>query len=67
MGSMHHPVGAHQEIRRDRVASCHPNVFRIYLDHFDELRKVDRKRSEMISGEPSEMVKCVRETCKELG
>ena len=31
----------HQEIRRDRVSSRADHLFRVYLDNFDELQKVD--------------------------
>ena len=67
LGSVHPPVGGHQEIRRDRVATNHPNVYRVYLDNFDELLKVNRSMAEAISGSPSDIVQKVREAYEELG
>ena len=50
-----------QEIRRDKVASSCPNLFRVYLDNFDQLQKVDRATAELLLGSPSELVECLRE------
>lgn len=50
-----------QEIRRDRVFSRFPNLFRVYLDNFDQLQKVDRCTAALVSGSPSELVEQVRE------
>ena len=50
-----------QEIRRDRGFSCFPNLFRIYLDNFDQLQKVDRKTALLLAGTPSPLVDQLRE------
>ena len=50
-----------QELRRDRVFSSFPNLFRVYLDNFDQLQKVDRKTATLIAGTPSEAVEQLRE------
>ena len=67
LGSMHPPTGGHQEVRRDRVATTHPHIYRVYLDNFDELRKVNRSMAEVISGQPSEMVEKIREAYEASG
>eukprot|EP00435_Cladocopium_sp_Y103_P066484 s548_g28.t1 len=50
-----------QEIRRDRVFSSCPNLFRVYLDNFDQLQQVDRATAALISGSPSPFVEQLRE------
>ena len=50
-----------QEIRRDRGFSCFPNLFRIYLDNFDQLQKIDRKTAHLLAGNPSPLVEQLRE------
>ena len=49
------------EIRRDRVSSSSSNLFRVYLDNFDQLQKVDRATAELIAGTPSQLVEHLRE------
>ena len=46
-------ASGHQEIRRDRHHSRAPHLFRVYLDNYDELKKVDRHLASMIAGTPS--------------
>ena len=50
-----------QELRRDRSFSTFPNLFRVYLDNFDQLQLVDRKTASLIEGTPSEVVQHLRE------
>ena len=50
-----------QEIRRDRSFTTFPNLFRIYLDNFDQLQLVDKRTAGLIEGTPSEMVQHLRE------
>ena len=57
----------HQEIRRDRVSSSAPHLFRVYLDNYDELKKVDRQLAEVIAGSPSAWTLAVRQTYETLG
>ena len=57
----------HQEIRRDRTSSRADHLFRVYLDNFDELRKVDRKVAGLIEGTPSDWTLAIRETYTTLG
>ena len=52
----------HQEIRRDRTSSRADHLFRVYLDNFDELRKVDRRVAGLIEGTPSDWTLAIRET-----
>ena len=61
MGSLLPPVGGECELRRDRTFSNSPHLFRVYLDNFDELKKVDRNLADAISGSPSEAVVALRE------
>ena len=49
------------ELRRDRLFSSGPNMFRIYLDNFDQLQKVDKKLATLLAGTPSHLVEQVRE------
>ena len=50
-----------QELRRDRTFTCFPNLFRIYLDNFDQLQRVDKGLATMLAGTPSDLVTQVRE------
>ena len=50
-----------QEIRRDRVFSAFGNLFRVYLDNFDQLQKLDRATAFLVSGSTSELVEQIRE------
>ena len=38
-----------------------PNLFRVYLDNFDELRKLERRAYELVKGTPSSTVISLRE------
>ena len=61
MGSLRGLGLSIQELRRDRVFSSFPNLFRVYLDNFDQLQKVDRKTAAVIAGTPSAVVEQLRE------
>lgn len=61
MGSMRGLGQTIQEIRRDRSFTHCPNMFRVYLDNFDQLQIVDRKTAALIAGTPSEVVENLRE------
>ena len=41
------------ELRRDRPAPRGPGMFRVYLDNWDEVRKVDKQLAHDIEGHPS--------------
>ena len=60
-------AGREQEIRRDRHQSTASHQFRVYLDNYDELHKVDRRTAEMLKGSPSAWSLAVRETYQTLG
>ena len=60
-------ASGHQEIRRDRPSSSAPHLFRVYLDNYDELKKVDRTLAEMLAGTPSAWTLAVRQTYETLG
>ena len=67
MGSLHPPVGAEGELRRDRTFSQKSHLFRVYLDNFDELKKMDRRTYELVRGTTSDVVQGLRETYAEAG
>ena len=54
-------VGPESEIRKDRVFSSSRSLFRIYLDNFDELRKVNKGMAEAIEGKVTPLVGGLRE------
>ena len=60
-------ASGHQEIRRDRHHGRAPHLFRVYLDNYDELQKVDKTLASMIAGTPSAWTLAVRETYERLG
>ena len=55
------------EVRKDRPLSLCPHLWRVYLDNFDELQKVDRKTAELIPNTPSLGTLLVREEYERLG
>lgn len=61
MGDLRPPKGAEGELRRDRPFSHKPELFRVYLDNFDELKKLDRRTYDQVRGTPSEAVLSLRE------
>ena len=65
LGNMSIPIGGESELRRDKVFSSAPHLFRVYLDNFDELRKVDRKTAALIEGTPSEVAHSLRAAYEE--
>ena len=60
-------AGRQQELRRDRVFSTADQLFRVYLDNYDELYKVDRKLADTLTGTPSAWTLAVRQTYEDLG
>ena len=43
------------------------HLYRVYLDNYDELRKVDRRLAETLAGTPSAWTLAVRQTYEDLG
>ena len=60
-------AGKHQEIRRDRHQSSSSHQYRVYLDNYDELHKVDKTLAGTLAGTPSAWTLAVRETYQQLG
>ena len=56
-----------QEIRRDRQQSSAGHQYRVYLDNYDELNKVDKRLAGTLEGTPSAWTLAVRETYQQLG
>ena len=54
-------VGFESEIRKDRSFPSSSGLFRVYLDNFDELRKVNKFMSEAIEGKVSPLVTGLRD------
>eukprot|EP00435_Cladocopium_sp_Y103_P020901 s2412_g5.t1 len=55
------PGGGEQELRRDRPATLSKEVFRVYLDNWDEIRKVDVTLVEEVEGQPSPQQQVMRD------
>ena len=58
--------GAQREMRRDRPATVSKEIFRIYLDNWDGLRKVDRDLASDVEGKPSAHQLALRAQYEEL-
>ena len=59
-------MGGHAEHRRHRpFTGCNPS-YRIYLDNYDELEKVDKSFAKMIAGTPSVHTLALRDTYRGL-
>ena len=67
LSSLKPPVGGEQELRRDRVFTSSSSLFRMYLDNFDFLKKVDKRLASLIEGSPSEEILQLREAYLEEG
>ena len=60
------PTGAEQEIRRDKPSSASKNLFRVYLDNWDQVRKVDRTLRDLVVGTPSPSQLALRQQYNQL-
>lgn len=60
-------LGADHEIRRDRPLSTGKVLYRVYLDNFDLLEKVDQELAETIKGTPSVFTTLLRQQYSQLG
>ena len=67
MGTLSPVMGGELEIRRDRTASNREHLFRIYLDNFDSLERLDKVTADAVKGTPSEVAKALRETYLQEG
>ena len=47
-------------MRRDKGPTCSSSMFRVYLDNFDEIRKVDTRLASLVEGKPSDYNLAVR-------
>ena len=61
LGSLSPSVGGECELRRGRLFSSIPKLFRVYLRSFDELIRVDKRIAGVIAGTPSPEVQHLRE------
>ena len=61
------PVGAEKELRKDRVMSSAADLYRVYLDNFDALEKVDAELAGQIKGTVKPQVETLREMYLERG
>ena len=59
-------VGGHKELRRDRPPTVSKEMFRIYLDNWDEVRKVDKALVDEVEGLPSPAQVAMRHQYSEL-
>ena len=48
LGGLRPPLGGEAEIRRDRMTTSSSSLYRVYLDNFDQLRRVDRATAAML-------------------
>ena len=46
------PIAGKGEMRKDRPATCSRESYRIYLDNFDVIRKLDPATAEQVEGQP---------------
>ena len=67
LGCLSPPVGGEAELRRDRLFSTCPKLFRVYLDNFDELVRVNRETASLVAGTPTPEVERLRESYTEQG
>ena len=59
---LHKPfIGGESELRRDRLFPSKDKMFRVYLDNYDELCKVDKATADLLCGTPSSSVEVLRQ------
>ena len=61
LGNFTAVIGGESEVRRDRPLPQGKDLFRVYLDNFDELQRVDKRLAERLAGEVSPLAQEVRE------
>ena len=59
-------MGSEAEIRKDRPFPAAGHLFRVYLDNFDELKKVNKGLAEAIEGKVSPLSLGLRDECVNL-
>ena len=59
--------GGEHEIRKDKAFPKGNNLYRVYLDNFDQLEVVDSKVAKLIQGQPSTEVLALRQEYEALG
>ena len=60
-------ISGEAEMRKDKPSSSAGSLFRIYLDNFDQLERVDKRLAENIQGTVSAQVLQLRHDYQELG
>eukprot|EP00435_Cladocopium_sp_Y103_P035832 s933_g9.t1 len=64
--SMQTGNGAERELRRDKPPTHAKDLFRVYLDNWDEVRKVDKSLADEVEGRPSPAQVALRQQYSEL-
>ena len=54
-------MGAEGELRKDRAMSSAADLYRVYLDNFDALEKVDARLAGQIKGTVKPQVEALRD------
>ena len=65
--SLKEGLGGEGEIRRDKGFPRKTDLFRVYLDNFDQLEVCDKALAQHIAGTTSSQVERLRETYEEMG
>ena len=61
------PVGGESELRKDKGMSSSSTLFRVYLDNFDLVEKMDPATAHLVKGTPSEQVLQLRADYEAMG
>lgn len=65
---LHHAgLSGEQEIRRDKGFPKGPNLYRIYLDNYDQLEKTDANLASVVAGRPSDETLAIRQAYETMG
>ena len=67
LGRLPIPRGGEHEIRKDRPFPLGKNLFRVYLDNYDQLEVVDSELAAVLKGEPSAEVLALRQEYEAVG
>ena len=66
-GNMNPPIGGEGELRKDKGMSTSGSLYRVYLDNFDQIERLDPDTAELIKGTPSAQILQLRQSYVELG
>eukprot|EP00438_Fugacium_kawagutii_P018348 Skav224069 [mRNA] locus=scaffold432:49200:52519:+ [translate_table: standard] len=60
-------LGGEHELRKDKTFPMADPLYKVYLDNYDELSRISKEHSSMVSGQVSALTSCLQEVYLEKG